>query len=44
MLVEGPRNDQPLVIDREIPDELSVPDAKHKDLLAVAHWLKEQEA
>ena len=43
VLVEGPRNDQPLVIDREIPDELSVPDAKHKDLLAVAHWLKELE-
>lgn len=43
VLIEGPRNDQPLEINREIPDELSVPDAKHKDLLAVAHWLKEIE-
>jgi D-glycero-D-manno-heptose 1,7-bisphosphate phosphatase len=43
ILVEGPRNELPLEMTREVPAELSIPDAKHKDLLAVAHWLKEIE-
>ena len=43
ILVEGPRNEEPLEINREIPDELRIPDAKQTDLLAVAHWLKEME-
>lgn len=41
ILVEGPRNELPLEMTREVPAELSIPAAKHKDLLAVAHWLKE---
>lgn len=44
ILVEGPRNELPLEMTREVPAELSIPDAKQKDLLAVAHWLKEIEA
>ena len=43
ILVEGPRNELPLEITRDIPAELSIPDAKLKDLLAVADWLKENE-
>jgi len=43
ILIDGPRNDLPLEMTREVPEELNIPDAKHTDLLAVAHWLKEIE-